>query len=376
MEQTTWFDFNSLERLIQAVLTGVGVPAPDAAVCADVLLAADRRGIDSHGINRLKPIYYDRIRNGILNPVTQVEVLRETPATAVLDGHNGMGMVIARRAMQLAIDKAKALGLGMVAVRHSTHYGIAGYYALMAVEAGMIGVTGTNARPSIAPTFSVENMLGTNPLTFGMPTDEPFPFLLDCATAITQRGKIEAWAREGRPVPAGLVIGRDGGLPTDASAILEALTCDEAALLPIGGSGEDHGGYKGYGYASVVEILSAALQAGPFLKALSGFDGGGNRVPYPLGHFFLAIDPEAFMGIDNFRQTCGAILRQLRAARKAPGAGRIYTPGEKEYDVQCRRSRTGVPVGPAVMREIGQMCRALNLPPERVDGGKVQGGSS
>ncbi len=361
--KTVRIDLRTLERVMIDVLTGIGVPADDAGICADVLLAADRRGIDSHGINRLKPIYYDRIQQGILNPVTRIELLREGPTTAVMDGHNGMGMVVAKRAMATAIEKARQFGLGMVAVRNSTHYGIAGYYALMAVEAGMIGITGTNARPSIAPTFSVENMLGTNPLTVGMPTDEPFPFLLDCATSITQRGKIEAQARNKQPVPEGLVIGRDGTLLTDADAILADLTQNTAALLPLGGAGEERGGYKGYGYATVVEILSAALQGGSFLKALSGADAEGRRIPYPLGHFFLVMDPEAFMGRAAFRKSTGDILRQLRAARRTPDAERIYTAGEKEYLAMQQRDRSGVPLNAALQSEIHVMRQALNLPP-------------
>ena len=184
-----------LTRFITAAFEGCGVPAEEAAICADVLLESDRRGIESHGVNRFKPIYIDRIRAGIQRPVTQLETVRETATTAVLDGHHGMGQVIGYKAMSLAIAKAKQYGMGMVAVRNSTHYGIAGYYATMATREGCIGMTGTNARPSIAPTFGVENMLGTNPLTFSLPTDEDFPFCLDCATSTIQRGKIEKRAR-------------------------------------------------------------------------------------------------------------------------------------------------------------------------------------
>jgi L-2-hydroxycarboxylate dehydrogenase (NAD+) len=167
-----WVDFDTMEQFMTDVFRGVGVPDEDAGICADVLITSDKRGIDSHGIGRLKPIYVDRIIEGIINPVTEIRVVKEGPATAVLDGQNGMGQVISKRAMEMAIEKAAAYGLGMTAVRNSNHYGIAGYYSLMAVEKGMIGITGTNARPSIAPTFGVENMLGTNPLTFGIPTDE------------------------------------------------------------------------------------------------------------------------------------------------------------------------------------------------------------
>lgn len=251
-------DWKTLYSFITDAFVGVGVPRKDAEICTDVLLASDKRGIESHGVNRFKPIYIDRIKAGIQNPVTNFEIVRETPTTAVVDGHDGMGQVIGYKSMSMAIEKAKKYGMGMVAVRNSCHYGIAGYYATMATDAGCIGITGTNARPSIAPTFGVENMLGTNPLTVGMPTDEDFPFLLDCATSITQRGKIEYFARIGKDTPAGMVIGRDGSALTDSVKILDQLNCGEAALAPLGGIGEELAGYKGYGYATVVEILSAA----------------------------------------------------------------------------------------------------------------------
>ena len=170
---------------------GYGVPREDAAICADVLLESDRRGIESHGCNRFKPIYIDRIVNGTLLPVTELEIVRETPTTVVADAHDGMGMVAAHRVMTKLIEKAKTYGMAGGAIRNSTHYGIAGYWATMASKEGMIGLTGTNARPSISPTFGVENMMGTNPLTFALPTDEDFPFCIDCATSIVQRGKIE-----------------------------------------------------------------------------------------------------------------------------------------------------------------------------------------
>ena len=208
-----WVEFELLEKFIRDVLHKVGVPEEDARVVAEVLIESDKRGIDSHGIGRLKPIYIDRIDAGILNPLTKIEVVKDEKAVAVLEGNNGMGHVISKKAMEMAIEKAREFGIGMTAVRNSTHYGIAGYYALMAVGEGMIGITGTNARPSIAPTFGVENMLGTNPLTFGIPTDEEFPFVIDCATSVTQRGKIEAYARAGKELPPGWVIGRDGKAP-------------------------------------------------------------------------------------------------------------------------------------------------------------------
>jgi LDH2 family malate/lactate/ureidoglycolate dehydrogenase len=272
-----------------------------------------------------------------------------------------MGMVIGYKAMEMAIKKAKKYGMGMVAVRNSTHYGIAGYYSTMATKEGMIGITGTNARPSIAPTFGVENMMGTNPLTFGLPTDEPFPFVLDCATSITQRGKIEYYARIGKETPAGMVIGRDGSAMTDSEQILKDLVTEDAALAPLGGIGEELGGYKGYGYAAVVEILSAALQAGSYMKMLTGLGSHGEKVPYHLGHFFIAIDTEAFLGAESFKKTAGDILRELRASQVAPGEERIYTAGEKEYLSWLERKDKGVPIGEDVQKELIEVRDVLGL---------------
>lgn len=349
-----WIPFEHMHAFMKAAFTAAGVPEADAHICADVLIESDKRGIDSHGIGRLKPIYIDRIRAGIINPVTTVTTVKEAAATAVLDGNNGMGQVVGTQAMSLAIEKAKTYGMGMVAVRNSNHYGIAGYYATMATEAGMIGITGTNARPSIAPTFGVENMLGTNPLVFGIPSDEPFPFVLDCATSISQRGKIEVYHREGKTLPEGWVIGADGTALTDAEYVLKALVSGDAALAPLGGIGDTLAGYKGYGYATVVEILSAALQGGAFLKSLSGRDGDA-QVPYRLGHFFIAINVEAFTELPAFRKTTGEILRALRCSKKAPGEARIFTAGEKEYDAWLYRKDRGVPVTEALERDISAL---------------------
>lgn len=190
-----YLDWDEYYKFVKAVFVANGVPEEDAEICTDVLLDADKKGIDSHGANRLKPMYIDRIQAGTQSATTDWEILRETPTTAVIDAHDGMGQVVSHHSMRIAIEKAKEYGMGMVAVRNSTHYGVAGYYTEMAAKAGCIGMSGTNARPSIAPTFSVENKLGTNPLTFAFPTDEGFPFSLDAATSIMQRGKIEVFER-------------------------------------------------------------------------------------------------------------------------------------------------------------------------------------
>ncbi|HBY90243.1 MAG: Ldh family oxidoreductase [Ruoffia tabacinasalis] len=352
MGQTFTVEWDWVTKFVKDVFMAYGIPEEDADICTDVLLASDRKGIESHGVNRFKPIYLDRIKAGIQHPETNFEVVRETPTTAVVDGHDGMGQVIGYKAMQMAIDKAKEFGMGMVAVRNSTHYGIAGYYTDMAAKAGCIGMTGTNARPSIAPTFGVENMLGTNPLTLGFPTDEDFPFSLDCATSISQRGKIEYYARIGQDTPAGMVIGRDGKAMTDSPEILEALVNGQAALAPLGGIGEELAGYKGYGYATFVEVLSAALQQGNFLHMLSGIGKNGEKQKFHLGHFFIAIDTEAFVGLDSFKKTAGDILRALRNSEVAPGEERIYTAGEKEHLVWLERKDTGLPLNEGVQQEM------------------------
>ncbi len=353
-------DFNTLENFMIDTFIGIGVPENDARICADVLITSDKRGIDSHGINRLKHIYYDRIKMGIQSPVTNFEIIKEGPTTAVIDGHNGMGMVIAKKSMKMAIEKAKEYGMGMVAVRNSTHYGIAGYYALMAADAGMIGISGTNARPAVAPTFSVENVLGTNALTFAMPSDEAFPFCLDCATSMVQRGRIELYDREEKEIPEGWIIDTEGKTRTDTHQILEDLKTGGAALLPLGGIGEETAGYKGYGYSTVVEILSAALQGGKFLKILSGIENG-KQGPINLGHFFIAINISNFIELESFKKTTGDILRTLRASKKAPGAERIYTAGEKEYLAWLERKEKGVPINKNLQKEISLIQKELGL---------------
>ena len=362
METRPYVSWELIGNFMTAAFEKLGVPHIDALACADVLMESDRRGIESHGCNRFKAIYIDRILAKIQKPVTDFEIIRETATTAVVDGHDGMGMVVGNKSMQMAIDKAKKYGMGMVAARNSTHYGIAGYYATMATKQGLIGITGTNARPSIAPTFGVENMLGTNPLTVGFPTDEDFPFVLDCATSITQRGKIEYFARTGKDTPEGMVIGNDGTALTDSEKILADLTHNNAALTPLGGIGEELAGYKGYGYATVVEVLSAALCTGNYLQMLTGIGEQGEKTPYHLGHFFIAIDPEAFLGLEAFKKTTGDILRSLRASKLAPGSTRIYTAGEKEYLCFLERKDKGVPIGEEVQKEFITVRDMLSLP--------------
>ena len=357
-----YLDWKTAYDFIEDAFVGYGVPREDAKICTDVLLESDKRGIESHGCNRFKPIYIDRIVDGIQNPITNYEIIKETETTAVVDGHDGMGQVIGYKSMKLAIEKAKKYGMGMVVVRNSCHYGIAGYYATMATKEGCIGITGTNARPSVAPTFGVEGMFGTNPLTIGIPTDEKFDFILDCASSITQNGKIEYYERIGEDVHPGTIVGLDGEPVTgDAGVALKKIRSGEAALTTLGGIGEALGGYKGFGYALAVELLSASLQDGNYGKDLNGKDANGKKVPYHLGHFFIAIDTNHFLGEDLCRKKSGDIIRKIRESKKAPGAERIYTAGEKEYLVWQDRKDKGVPISEPIQKEMSAVRDSLKL---------------
>lgn len=361
MEDIPRIPVDVIQEFMIAVFENLGTPPQDARICADVLITADLRGIESHGVGRLK-YYYDRIRVGVQSPITEIETVRESETTALIDGHHGMGHVIAYRSMCLAMDKARQYGLGSVAVRNSTHYGIAGYYPLMAAREGMMGLSVTNARPATAPTFSTEPMLGTNPIAFAAPSDMDFPFCFDAATPISQRGKIEVLARAGKPVPEGWVIDTDGNPAIDPEEILANLGQATAAFLPLGGAGELLAGYKGYGLATLVEILSASLCDGVFLKDLLGFAPDGSRRPFMLGHFFLAIDIEHFVPLQVSRTTTGQIMRALQNARKVPSQDRIYVAGEKEHESETRVRREGISVNQNLRRELQTMRDELSIP--------------
>jgi L-2-hydroxycarboxylate dehydrogenase (NAD+) len=359
-DASVYVPLNRLTDFSIDALVKMGVPRADAEITADVLLAADLYGVRSHGLAHLK-MYYGRIKAGLQQPVTRWTLIHETPTTAVMDGGNGMGMVAGYHAMRISIEKARSNGLGAVAVRNSSHYGIAGYYTRMAAKEGMAGMSFTNAHPSIAPTFGVKPLLGTNPIAFSAPTDEEFPFTFDAATSIAPRGKIEVAERTGRPIPKGWVIRSDGTLPTDSSQLLEEMNKGTAALLPLGGSGELMGGHKGYGLATVVEILSAAFQDGAFLSQLDDADKDGNPHPSRIGHFFLAINIENFLPLNRFRKTAGSIVRELRACGSAPDNKRIYTAGEKAHDSALRAMQEGVKVGPNLQKALKALCAELNL---------------
>jgi L-2-hydroxycarboxylate dehydrogenase (NAD+) len=357
MAEAVYVPVKCLTEFTIDALLKMGVPANDAIIIADALLSSDLYGVRSHGIAHLN-WYYQRIKAGLQQAVTRWTIVNETITTAVMDGGNGWGMVVGYNAMSLAIQKARNYGLGAVAVRNSSHYGIAGYYSRMAVKENMVGMSFTNAHPSIAPTFGVKPMLGTNPIAFSAPTDEVFPFSFDAATSIAPRGKIEIAARAKKPIPEGWVIKEDGSPATDSAGLIEEMNQEKAALLPLGGSGELMGGHKGYGLATIVEILSSAFQDGAFLSQLHDKDEEGKTRPSRIGHFFLAINIESFLPSESFRYTAGSILRELRGYNDEE---KIYTAGEKAYLNERRAQQEGIRIPPSVQSALSSLRDELKI---------------
>jgi len=360
-EQAIRVPVTKLVEFMITVLLKMGIPPDDAGIIADVLITADLWGVRSHGVAHLK-MYHERIQSGLQLPITKWSVVKETPTTAVIDGGYGMGMVVGTHAMELAIQKAQKFGLGAVAVRNSSHYGVAGYYSLQAAKAGMVGLSVTNAHPSIAPTFGTEPMLGTNPIAVAAPTDEEFPFMYDAATSVVPRGKIEVAARANKPIPEGWVIGKDGSAATDTSQMIAEMNQGDVALLPLGGMGELMGGHKGYGLATMVEVFSAAFQSGAYLSMLHDKDHDGNPQFLRVGHFFLAINVEHFTPLEEFKHTTGNMMRELRASRRGAEGTRIYTAGEKEYLNTQRVQTEGVEITPGVQKNLNDLAEELGLP--------------
>ena len=359
-EQTLKVPVNTLVEFMLEALTAMGTTLEDAKIIADVIVTSDLWGIRSHGIAHLK-MYHERIKNGLQLSSTKWTVVKDSQATAVIDGGNGMGMVVGYHAMKLAIQKAREYGLGAVAVRNSSHYGVAGYYPLMAVKEGMVGLSVTNAHPSTAPTFGVKPMLGTNPIAVAAPTDEPFPYMYDAATSIAPRGKIEVAARAKKPIPEGWVVNQDGIPATDSSNMIQEMNLGNVALLPVGGLGELMGGHKGYGLATMVEIFSAAFQDGTYLWGLTDTDADGNPQFLRIGHFFLAIDIDHFIPVENFKKITGNMMRELRSSTTAPRQPKIYTAGEKEYYNTQRVQSEGVEIPVEVQKSLQALQKELDL---------------
>ena len=347
-------DAGALRACMERIFEKEGFSSEDARAIADVLMQADLFGIESHGAQRL--MYYHRnIRSGSVNVSAKPEVLRETPVSALIDGHFGMGALVAQFAMRRAIGKAKQSGVGMAVVRNSSHYGIAGYYTLMAEREGLAAFSMTNTGPIMVPTFGREMMLGTNPMAFCMPAD-PVPFWFDASTTVVTLGKVEVCQKRGRPMPQGWTIGPDGAPCTDASRMNASILAGErGGILPLGGEGETHGGHKGYGLGIMVEALTGVLAQGMTSPQMCGAHGDHTC------HFLLAFDPAMFGDPADIRARMSAYLAALRASEKMPGCARIYTPGEKAFEAMARRLREGVPVEENTLAEVRQIAGELGV---------------
>lgn len=336
----------------------MGCPEADAATAATCLVAADARGIDSHGVARLSG-YVRLWEAGRINATPDIRVVHETPSTAVVDGDAGLGLVVAPYAMQVAIDKARAVGTGWVSVRNSNHFGIAGYHAMMALQHDMIGMAMTNASALVAPTFSVERMLGTNPIAVAIPAGSQPPFVADFATTTASNGKLEILQRKNEDAPLGWVQDKEGNTSTDASALKKG-----GVMLPLG-SDREHGSHKGYALGSIVDIFSAVLSGasyGPWAPPFPAYVPMPENMPgQGLGHFFGAMRVDAFRTTDEFKAQMDNWISRFRNAQPAPGHDKVLIPGDPERVMEAIRTVEGIPVENSVAEDLRGLAQRFKI---------------
>jgi len=341
-----------LKEFCTRVFVALDVPPEDAVLTAGSLVAANLRGIDSHGVARLRR-YVSGLRDGVMVPRPEIEVVHETTATALVDGGAGLGQPVSVRAMQLAIEKALQAGAGFVSVRNSNHYGIAAYYAMMALEHDCIGISMTNAAVLVVPTFGRDAVLGTNPISVAAPAGQERPFVLDMATSTVPRGKLEVYDRQAKPLPMGWATDEQG-LPTaNAGEVLRNMLARAGGgLLPLGGAGEQYGGHKGYGLALLVDVLAGVLPGAGYATSIYPKSEEGKPRPANVGHFFGALRVDGFRPPVEFKSTMDDIIRRLRESNKAEGQERIYIHGEKEFELADERRERGIPLHPKVVDDL------------------------
>lgn len=352
----------TLQTFCIKVFEKLGVPPEDAAITSEVLLSADLRGVDSHGVARL-PRYVNGLRDGVMKPHPEIRTLHETPTTATLDAADGLGQPASVRGMELAIQKAQEMGTGFVAVRNSNHYGIAGYYALMALKHDLIGISLANAATLVVPTFGKKRLFGTNPISVAVPAGEERPYVLDMATSTVPRGKLEVYDRLDKEMPIGWATDSDGNPTQDAGLALEGLASKEVlgGLLPLGGAGEIFSGHKGYGLALLVEILCGVLAGAAYASHVYPAGPNGEPLPSKIGHFFGAIRIDGFRPIDEFKADMDDLIRTTRSSPRVDGQDRIYIHGEKEFEKEEDRRRNGIPLHPAVVDNIVKISGDLDV---------------
>lgn len=357
MNQTT-FSYSQLYNFTTAVFSKIGCNESDAAAAAKVLLSADLRGVDSHGVARLNG--YVRLWDvKRVNATPQIKIIHETPSTAVVDGDSGLGLVVAPLAMKIAIEKARNLGTGWVSVQNSNHYGIAAAHAMMALEHDMIGISMTNASPLVAPTFSIDKMLGTNPICVAVPAGQQPAFVADLATTTAANGKLEILQRKNRDTPPGWVQDAEGNPSTDANILKKG-----GALLPLGGDRE-HGSHKGYALGAVVDIFSGILSGANYAPWVPPFPA---YVPLPqkqpgkgIGHFFGAMRIDAFRPADEFKKDMDDWITGFRNAKPLPGHEKVLVPGDPEREMEIERMKNGIPLIEPVVEDLKKLAERFEL---------------
>lgn len=347
-----------LKRFTIEVFRKMGIPDSDAALAADVLLASDLRGIDSHGVARLSG-YVRLWEKQRINPDPVIKVIHETPGTATINGDEGLGLIVAPKAMAIAIEKARRCGTGWVAVKNSNHFGIAGYHAMLALPHDMIGIAMTNASPLVAPTFSVERMLGTNPMCFAFPAGKYPPVVVDMATSAAANGKLEIAQRENQKLPSGWVQDANGISTTDPDALKKG-----GSLLPLG-SNREHGSHKGFGLSATVDILSAVLSGanfGPWVPPFVAFlDPSDHPVGEGIGHFFGAMRIDAFRPVADFKNAIDTWIGRFKNAKTIAGQPGVIIPGEPEMEAQQIRLKEGIPISEPVLKDLTELSSKLGL---------------
>jgi L-2-hydroxycarboxylate dehydrogenase (NAD+) len=347
------YTYSYLLGFTSNVFEKMGCSKADADSIAKVFLSAELRGLPSHGMIRLKD-YFELWKANRINTKPNVRIVHESPSTAVVDGDNAVGMVAATRSMEIAIAKAKTAGTGWVSTRNSNHYGIAGYYSIMALEHDMIGICLTNANPLVAPTFSISRMLGTNPIAVAIPTGKQPPFVADLATTPIARGKLAVAEKKGEKVPLGYVQDKDGN-PTDEPGIL----AKGGSMVTLGGDYE-HGSHKGYCLASIVDIFSAVLSGanfGPFVPpSVAYLPVLDKKVGEGTGHFFGAMRIDAFQSSDDFKAKMDEWIETFRSAKSAPGKPGVLIPGDIEREKEIKIMKEGIPIIPAIQKDIKEIA--------------------
>jgi LDH2 family malate/lactate/ureidoglycolate dehydrogenase len=350
-----------LDKFCMDAFQKFGFTKEESRIISDVLIMSDDFGIESHGMQRLVR-YHKGIESGLIHVDAKPEVVFETPISAVIDGHSGMGQLIGHKAMQMAIEKAKTCGVGIVTVRNSNHYGIAGYYARLAIEQGLLGFSCTNSEAIMVPTFGKKAMLGSNPIAVCAPA-EPYPFFFDASTTVVTRGKLEMYNKMDKPIPTGWAVNKAGVSSNSANEVLGNIKAAEGGgIVPLGGDTEQLGGHKGYGYGMICELFSSILSQG-FTSAhtmKNGFSG--------ICHGFMAINPAFFGDPEAIKAHFSTFLNELRESPKANGADRIYTHGEKEMEAVERVKEQGVPVNINTLREMIDMANYLGMDPKEYFG--------